>query len=76
MKPVLISLIIPCRNEEKHLKSLFESLDAQKVEGAEMEILFVDGMSTDNTLGLLRAYAGNRPNVKILKNPAKSFPAP
>lgn len=74
MEPARISLIIPCLNEEKHLQSLFASLDAQRVEGSEVEIIFVDGMSTDQTADMLREYAEKRPNVKVLKNPKKIVP--
>ena len=68
---MLASLIVPCRNEEKHLESLFDSLDAQSLERSELEIIFVDGMSTDRTPDMLRDYAEKRSNVKVLQNPGK-----
>lgn len=47
----LISLIIPCFNEEKNLEKLFENLDnlLQKFSFIKMEILIVDNGSTDNS---------------------------
>ncbi len=74
MQPVSVSLVIPCRNEENYLPTLFASLDAQKVPGGTVEIIFVDGMSTDRTSAMLAEYARARSNVKILENRAKFVP--
>jgi glycosyltransferase involved in cell wall biosynthesis len=69
-----VTLVVPCRNEEKYRPTLFASLDAQKVKGCAMEIIFVDGMSTDCTSAMLAEFAKTRPEVKVLKNPARIVP--
>lgn len=69
-----VTLVVPCRNEEKYHPTLFASLDAQKVKGCAMEIIFVDGMSTDCTSAMLAEFAKTRPEVKVLKNPARIVP--
>lgn len=74
MQPTLVSLVVPCRNEENHLSALFESLDAQKVQGGTVEIIFLDGMSTDRTPAMLAEYARTRPNVTVLENRDKIVP--
>ena len=74
MQPVSVSLIIACRNEENYLPALFASLDAQKVPGGIVEIIFVDGMSIDRTPAMLAEYARTHANVKVLENRAKFVP--
>lgn len=58
MKP-LITLIIPCYNEEEALKILYRELCAvaARLADYELEYLFVDDGSSDRTLPLLRDYA-------------------
>jgi len=74
MQPAFVSLIIPCRNEENYLPALCASLDAQDIQSSSVEIIFVDGMSSDYTPDILIEYALTRPNVKILKNTAITVP--
>lgn len=74
MQPASVSLIVPCHNEENYLSALFACLDAQKVPGSTIEIIFVDGMSTDRTPAILAEYARTRPNVKVLENRDKIVP--
>ena len=71
----LVSLIIPCRNEERFLPALFASLDRQQTERFCLEIIFVDGCSTDRTRPLLEEYAASHPEVTVLDNPARIVPA-
>mgnify|MGYP000792057956 CR=1 FL=1 len=55
----IISLIIPCYNEEESLKYLFEELKnvTQKMSEYEFEFLFINDGSKDNTLAVLKEYA-------------------
>jgi len=71
--PTLATLVVPCRNEEIYLPALFASLDVQKVQGS-IEIIFVDGMSTDRTPAMLAEYARTRLNVTVLENRDKIVP--
>lgn len=69
-----ISIIIPCRNEEKYIDSLLASLIAQDYTQGNIEILFIDGMSTDNTRDMIGGYARNYPFLKLIDNPRKIVP--
>jgi glycosyltransferase involved in cell wall biosynthesis len=65
-----LSIVVPCRNEAKHIEGFLDSLLAQDLPPDwQTEILVADGMSTDGTRGVLRAYAGRSPSVRIIDNP-------
>lgn len=65
---ILISVIIPCRNEELYIEKCIQSLLAQTgIEQNKIEIIIVDGESTDSTKEILDKYAGT--NVRIISNP-------
>jgi glycosyltransferase involved in cell wall biosynthesis len=51
----LVSICIPCFNQERYLHSLFSSLLAQTY--SNLEILFADDCSTDNSWGICQKFA-------------------
>lgn len=57
----LITLIIPCYNEEEALKFLYEELDktSKQMNDYDFEFLFINDGSKDKTLGELKKYAEN-----------------
>ena len=65
----LVSIIVPARDEEQHIEECVRSILAQEVEGAELEVLVVDGRSTDRTAELARE-AGAR----VVDNPERVIP--
>jgi succinoglycan biosynthesis protein ExoA len=67
-----MSLVIPCRNEKRHIRELLDSLRVQDLEPDwEVEILVADGMSDDGTRDVLRQYAEATPNVHVIDNPGR-----
>ena len=64
----LITLIIPCLNEEKSLPFLFRRLDglAENLAKYELEFLFINDGSCDDTLKILRQEAARNPRVSIV----------
>src|SRR5579872_4600461 len=67
-----ISVVIPCRNEKKHIGEFLGSVLAQQLDpGYEMEVLVADGMSDDGTRQLLRSYASMARNVHMIDNPGR-----
>jgi len=69
-----ISIIIPVYNEEKTISKTLESLLNNDYKA--IEIIVVDGMSTDNTKKILEEYVSKYPTkIKILQNPKKHTPA-
>jgi len=70
-----ISVVIPAREEERHLLA---SLDAvheslRRVGGG--EILVVDGMSRDRTRAIAEQFAQRQVGVRVLENPSQTTPA-
>ena len=54
-----ISIIIPCKNEEKYISRCIDSLLRQDEESLDREIVVVDNGSTDNTLKILESYGSS-----------------
>lgn len=75
MNESYISVVMPVYNEEKYIKNCIESLLLQDYPKNFMEWIFVDGMSSDNTVELIKKYKEKYPEmIKILTNPNKTVP--
>jgi succinoglycan biosynthesis protein ExoA len=69
---MLISIIIPCRNERAHIRALLDSVLAQEIESDwAMEVLVVDGRSDDGTREIVEEYAGKTSTVHMIDNPQR-----
>lgn len=67
-----ISVIVPCRNERRHICPFLDSLLAQEIDPDwELEILVADGLSDDGTRDLLRQYSQRNPEVRCIDNPGR-----
>lgn len=69
-----LSIIIPCRNEEKFIGECLDSLIAQDYPKDAMEILVVDGGSEDNTRNIIQNKGEQFSFIKLLDNPKKFTP--
>ena len=66
-----VSLVIPCYNEEQAIQNLANQLDpavADLEKDHEIELIFVDDGSKDNTYELLDRHYGKKKNVKIIRH--------
>src|SRR4051812_35118916 len=72
--PLFVSVIIPCRNEEKYIGRCLDSILEQDFPQNQMEILIADGISTDKTRDILQAYANKYSCVRWFDNPRKIVP--
>jgi len=45
----LVSIIIPCRNEERYIEKCLETILSQDYPKEKLEVLVVDGASEDRT---------------------------
>lgn len=70
-----VTIIIPCRNEVRHIGLCLESVFAGDYPGEQLEVLVVDGMSSDGTRQVVEEYAKERPNLTLLDNPKRTIPA-
>src|SRR5215471_16252823 len=71
----LVSLIVPCRNEEQHITKCLDSILASSYPRERMEILVLDGMSEDGTREIVTRYAQTHNSVRLVDNPEKHIPA-
>jgi len=70
----LISVIIPCRNEAGFIDQCLDSLLANDVGESRLQVLVVDGQSTDGTREIIARYAERHPCVRMLENPRRHTP--
>ena len=73
-KKYKVSIIIPCRNEEKYIGKCLDSIIKQDYPIDNIEVLVVDGMSEDGTIKVIESYSKQHLSIKILKNPKKTTP--
>src|SRR6056297_2107091 len=67
-----ISIILPCYNEEGFIARSVQSILEQDTLGKSMEVIVVDGMSTDGTQAELAEIGDSR--LVIVDNPDKTVP--
>ncbi|MBR3033200.1 MAG: glycosyltransferase family 2 protein [Clostridiales bacterium] len=70
-----VSVVIPIYNESKYIDKCISSLLLQDYPKEDMEWIFVDGNSTDNTVEIISGYIEKYPNlIRVLNNPHKIVP--
>lgn len=72
---VKVSVVIPVRNEEKYVASLLDSVLGNDFPQGALEVLIVDGMSTDRTRDLVLDYARKHSAIRLLDNPRQIIPS-
>lgn len=71
----LISIIIPCLNEEAFIEKCLFSLVRQKNIPGDFEIIVADGMSTDSTRSVIQKLSAQFGNIKMIDNPKRITPS-
>ncbi|MCI8565283.1 MAG: glycosyltransferase family 2 protein [Lachnospiraceae bacterium] len=75
MEKAFISVVMPLYNEEKYIENCINSLLLQDYPKEQMEWIFVDGQSSDNTQKLVNNYKKEYPGlIRLLNNPNKTVP--
>jgi succinoglycan biosynthesis protein ExoA len=76
-KAPLISIVIPCYNEESTIGQVLDSLYHQTYPRSQMEVIVADGRSTDRSRDIIQAYAEAHPDLRIylLDNPNRTTPS-
>lgn len=70
-----VSVIVPCRNEERHIAVCLDSILSNDYPKDRMEILVVDAMSEDGTRQIVQGYTEKGERVRLVDNPQKHIPA-
>ena len=60
-----LSIIIPCKNEEKYIGKLLKSLTKESLP-KDTEIIIADASSTDNTINIISEYKTLLPNIRVI----------
>lgn len=71
-----VTVIIPAFNEEKKIGEVIQSVITQDFTGS-IEMVIVDGNSTDNTVQIIKQFSLNLPanrSIKLLNNPRRFIP--
>jgi len=67
----LVSIVLPCRNEQGYIQACLESALKQDLGEGTFEILIADGMSTDGTREYLQEMAALHAQIRLLDNPGR-----
>jgi cellulose synthase/poly-beta-1,6-N-acetylglucosamine synthase-like glycosyltransferase len=74
---LFITVIIPVRNEAENIVALLEDLDRQTWPVTHFEVLVMDDSSSDNTAGIVRAFARHsKADIKLIPLPDVRTSAP
>jgi len=63
----LLSIIVPVYNKELFLNECIESIDALNINKEEIEAIFVDDCSSDNSLKIIESYKNKYNFLKLFK---------
>lgn len=56
MKEGILSIVIPCRNEEKHIGHTLTALENQTIDMSKVPVYISDAGSTDKTLDIIKSF--------------------
>jgi glycosyltransferase involved in cell wall biosynthesis len=72
-----VSVIIPCRDEEKTIRLLLEALHGQTFPTGQMEVVISDGHSKDRTRQVIEGFQSKHTDltIKVVDNTARTIPA-
>ncbi len=69
-----IAIVIPSRNEEKYIQECLHSILKQTYPAQYIQVLVVDGMSTDQTAAKVEELTTRYSNIQLIINPQKTTP--
>lgn len=70
---VAVSVLIPIRNEQRHIDKVVDAMRAQRFDGG-VEFLLLDGGSTDGTLARLDRGVGGDPRFRTVHGGTSTVP--
>ncbi len=68
------SILIPLRNEEMHIETCLNSILRTSYSLDKLEIIIIDGLSTDNTIEKIKKFNWRTTKYSILSNSNKTVP--
>jgi FlaA1/EpsC-like NDP-sugar epimerase/lipopolysaccharide/colanic/teichoic acid biosynthesis glycosyltransferase/glycosyltransferase involved in cell wall biosynthesis len=73
-EPPFVSVVIPCRNEARHIEAMLASVLAQDYPSHRLEVIVADGLSEDGTRAILEEASRRHPGLHVVDNPALIVP--
>ena len=70
----MLSVIVPIYNEEKYISKCIDSILEQDYPKNDLEVILVDGMSTDKTREIVAEYTAKYPFIRLIDNPKRIAP--
>lgn len=70
----MVSIVIPCRNEEKYIERCLLSIIKQTYPQQFIKTYVVDGLSNDNSPEIIKCFSQQHSNVHYLINSKKTTP--
>jgi glycosyltransferase involved in cell wall biosynthesis len=67
-QPIKLSVVIPCFNEERTVQACIERVLNIKDEDLDLEIIFVDDCSTDNSAGIAKKMAQKHAELTVVQH--------
>jgi succinoglycan biosynthesis protein ExoA len=74
MSEPILTAVVPCRNECRHIETCLRSILAQEPPGGSFEIIVADGMSDDGTREILQRLAQEDSRLRVVDNPGRTTP--
>jgi glycosyltransferase involved in cell wall biosynthesis len=71
----LVTVIVPCRNEGRWIGACLQSIIDNDYPRDRLEVLVVDGMSSDETRQVIGSFAAKYPLVRLVSNEKRITPA-
>jgi glycosyltransferase involved in cell wall biosynthesis len=65
----ILSIIIPCYNEESRIGPVLDKVLNTAVTGIEKDIIVVDDASSDNSMNIVREYSQKHPSIRLYVHP-------
>jgi succinoglycan biosynthesis protein ExoA len=68
---MIVSVVVPCRNEWIFIENFINSTLAQETENFECQIVIADGESDDGTREILDRLSADNPSIEVVNNPGR-----
>ncbi len=65
----ILSIIIPCYNEESRIGPVLDKVLTTPVTGVEKDIIVIDDASSDNSMNIVREYSQKHPSIRLYVHP-------
>ncbi len=71
-----MSIVIPCYNEAATIRDLLDTIDQQTYPREKMEVIVVDGFSSDGTRTVIQTFQNQHPDLRLalIDNPKRNIP--